>query len=172
MTATARALVAVLLVGALSHQALAQYLPPPQVASPGEEGWTRQPVVVYVPGPAEPQFVYRPLTALWISGLIVLAAGWIFDIGLTAAFDTSSTGTAAIPVGGPWVQYGYRYSSNNGGVAQGLLATDGAIQLAGAAMLIVGLSIWRKQRVYERPRYSLAPILSPQMKGLSLSLSF
>ena len=160
MTRSAIALVMVLV---FTSAALAQYAPP-------EEGWNRQEVMVYVPVPPPPRTVYRPITGLWVAGLIIFVTGWVTDIGVTAGFDGARTTTAAIPVAGPWIQFGQPFANDsNQLLAQSLLAIDGIVQIAGAAMLILGVSIWRKETRYSSaPRWLAAPVVSPTGGGIQV----
>jgi hypothetical protein len=161
-----RSLIAVVLVGALTSTSLAQTW--------NNEGWSRQEVMVYVPTPPPPRTVYRPITGLWVAGLVVFVTSWLTHIGVTAGFDGPRTTTAAIPLAGPWIQFDQPFANDsNKLIGQALLATSGVVQIAGAAMLVLGVSIWRKETRYSKaPRWFASPLVSPTGVGVMAGAGF
>jgi hypothetical protein len=144
------------------------------IAQAQEGDWQRQPVVVFVPAPpppVQPKTALRPMTALWAAGLAIFLGGYVTNIAATAIGAREDVGTAAIPFAGPWLQYGFTYSSSSSqSMAQALLATDGVVQAAGGALLVVGLSIWRKETRYAtHPRWLASPWLGPTGGGLAVT---
>ena len=154
--------VAALRVAALLSLQLPVYAQP---APPRPDYTDSQDVVVFVPAVPPMRTVWRPLTGLAIAGGVACFAGYSFDLAITGIFSSKDIKQAAIPLAGPWLQFNHDYKNDT--VTKALLGIDGVVQAAGMAMLVIGMSVWRKEQ-RPAPAFTLAPFASPTSAGLQL----
>ncbi|HJL18156.1 MAG TPA: hypothetical protein RMH99_21005 [Sandaracinaceae bacterium LLY-WYZ-13_1] len=127
--------------------------------------------------PAATRRVRRPIWGLAIPGIIGLGVGWVGAPIVAAALDSDGDviATLAVPVAGPWICLG---TCDPGESYVAALVVDGAIQLAGLTMLIVGLAVQRQVEVVaaldDGVELALAPWGVPSetpSAGLTVSLT-
>jgi len=161
------ALVSLVVIAAFSTAPLAQPLQQPS-PSPEPEFTDSQEVVVFVPAAPVMRTVWRPITGLAIAGAAIFVFGYTLDLGVTGFLANADVKQAAIPLAGPWLQFNHNYKNDS--ITKALLGIDGVVQAAGAVMLIVGMSVWRKQQRPATPGWTLLPFATPQQAGLQLTL--
>lgn len=127
----------------------------------------------------------RPRTGLVAAGALGFGAGWLSAMtvagGSCGASHRKGDGSAGtdpcvplfFPVVGPFVFMGVTESLDPGWAA--FLGVNGAVQIAGAAAMVIGLLVPEKRLVRNdapAPRASFAPVVGSEMLGFSLAGSF
>ncbi|MGF1465901.1 MAG: hypothetical protein ACFCGT_07185 [Sandaracinaceae bacterium] len=122
------------------------------------------------PGRAPVRYVEReiPVRALWIPGLIVLPAAYVYTISFAQeSINGSYRDRSFIPLVGPWLMLGVAHEDWEiaGAIAGGIA------QLVGAGLLILGLSLRKTVRVAadgRGARVGLLPWASARGGGLAV----
>lgn len=97
------------------------------------------------PPPALPvRYESKPNLALIISGSAVLGFGYILDIFGTVVTGHQPAWECAVPIAGPYLQVSDTFSRDWKDLARGFYVTDALFQTAGVALVIIGVSVWRK----------------------------
>jgi hypothetical protein len=101
-----------------------------------------------------------------LCGTLFLGVGYAGAYASVVSYPTR-LGALYLPVLGPWVALGHIDST----VGKTLLATDGALQAAGAILLVGGLVV-AKQQLLRDPEESLQIAIAPSPSGLRIFGSF
>ena len=133
--------------------------------------------VAWKPGePAPPGYkVIEKRSWPFVTGLSVFGASWGFSaiLGAVAAGVGTNKGAAGvfiIPVVGPWIDLGWQKMTEADAIFTGVM---GALQTLGAASLIAGIVLPKKQKLVPlMGRVDLAPILAPNAQGAGLTGTF
>ena len=132
----------------------------------------------------QPRTETRPIVGLIVAGAVVLGAGWITNIIVSAFAGAGSSWdswepfryTGLVPALGPWIQLALIPSGSGRDGWDQYLVTDGVIQLAGLTMLILGIAIPVEHTVYAQNgggvQLGFVPNLSPHTAGGSLVGTF
>jgi hypothetical protein len=107
--------------------------------------------------------------------MAVLGSSWGFSLllgGIAAGVgcNKAAAGVFMIPVVGPFIDLAWQKMTSDDAVFTGIV---GGLQALGAASLIVGLVLPKKQRLVPGVAdLHLSPIVTPQVGGLGLTGSF
>lgn len=129
------------------------------------------PQPVYQPAPT--RVSTRPIWGMFIAGIPIFVVPWI----LTGLIDLDfGSGIGFIPLAGPFILAAQ--TSDFDSMLQTLLIIDGVVQIAGVALIVLGLVIQREVVVRARlgddpdsPAITLLPFASETSAGLSLALT-
>lgn len=160
--------------------------PHPQSYGQPPPGYGQQPPVYgqpyaqpYVPQTRQVRHVERETSVkgLWIPGIIIFGASWALTATTASAFTAGDYALFAwIPLVGPWLMLGAAGNDEQVGAA----LASGILQLAGATMFILGLTLRQTVRVAEysfderdarapQLAFELLPAPAGAMVGLTLS---
>lgn len=131
------------------------------------------------PQPRQVRHVERETSVkgLWIPGIIIFGASWALTATVASSFAVGDYALFAwIPLVGPWLMLGPAADDEQVGAA----LASGIIQLAGATMFLLGLTLRQTVRVAEHsfderderaPRlaFDLLPAPAGAMVGMTLS---
>lgn len=147
-----------------------------------QQGYAVQPgVQPYQPGYPQQGYqtptrtVSQPIIPMFIAGIPVFLVPWL----LTGVFDQVFANDALgfIPIVGPFILIG-TIGYDETGIAVPMLVIDGILQIAGIALIVLGLTLRRNVQVRaqlgddpEAPTITLLPMAGPEMAGLSASLT-
>lgn len=128
------------------------------------------------------QYIERPITGLIVGGSIMIAAGYVVNLAISAlvAFALAWAGLdaggifgwALVPIIGPFVQMGYLHQDSGWLTWLGVM---GGLQVVGLTMVILGAVLRVREPVYalgEGRTLSVLPTASPTHGGLTMSLTF
>jgi len=134
--------------------------------------------------PTPPRTVHRVQRGLLIAGIVTFQASWGLAVltGVTAfagCIDSDPGCTRGpdrfmIPIAGPFIVASGHYQGVPTSWAPALVAW-GVVEAAGAAMLVAGLvghDVPVPASAPPTPRISLAPMLSPEVRGLALGAAW
>ena len=117
----------------------------------------------------------QPIWGMFIAGIPVFLVPWILTGALDLALDDDALGF--VPILGPFILAG-NITYDETGVGVTFLVIDGIIQIAGIALIVLGLTLQRQVAVRaqlgddpEAPTITLLPMAGPDMAGLSVALS-
>lgn len=110
----------------------------------------------------------------FVTGLAVFGASWGFSlilgaVALGVGTNKPAAGVFLIPVAGPFIDLAWQKMTTDDAVFTGVI---GGLQTLGAASLIAGIVLPKKQKLVPLASLQLSPMIGQNARGLGLTGSF